>query len=216
MTLPASINAEKEPFLKEKIKNGSLFLWQCPQCGTTNLLIFKLLYHDPENRLLVLLLPSGSYGTEKSLEKINASIALQKAEKDSPDAGSEAHFDESYTMRLVRESGSLIEKINIADNFLDDRVVELCKFVTKMELLDNQEDKLDAKALSDAVLRFHHLEGADGDLIFTFALGGQMQSLTVGFNVYEDCRGILRRNPSMSLAPGFHEINSSWVETRFR
>ena len=40
-----------------------------------------------------------------------------------------------------------------------------------------------------------------------------MQMLAVGFNVYEDCRGIIGRNPAMqeSLA-GLVKVDQEWVE----
>ena len=32
-----SINVADNPELKEKVKDGSLFLWECPHCGKVNL-----------------------------------------------------------------------------------------------------------------------------------------------------------------------------------
>ena len=109
-----------------------------------------------------------------------------------------------YTARRVSRAGDLIEKIKIFDAGLDDKAVELCKYITRQELGE------------DAELRFLRLEGADNDLVMAFPLNGQMQVVNIGFNVYEDARGILQRNPSVKPAEGFAEINADWIEQFFR
>ena len=105
--------------------------------------------------------------------------------------------------RFVGDVGSLIEKVKIFDSGLDDVPMELCKFVTRQEIG------------KDVNLKFLRLEGADHDIIFTYPESGAMQMLSVGFNVYEDCRGIVSRNPSMS-AEGFVRVDREWVEQFIR
>ena len=103
--------------------------------------------------------------------------------------------------RLVGDVGSLIEKVKIFHAGLEDGAIELCKFVTRSEL---------GKEVS---LKFLRTEGADNEIIFTYPEAGQMQMLAVGFNVYEDCHGIIGRNPAMqeSLA-GLAKVDQEWVE----
>ena len=36
------VNVREEPQLKEKVRDGSLFLWECPHCGRTNLARYPL------------------------------------------------------------------------------------------------------------------------------------------------------------------------------
>jgi hypothetical protein len=43
-----------------------------------------------------------------------------------------------------------------------------------------------------------------------------MHVLNVGFNVYEDARGILARNPAVKPAEGFAEVNQNWIDQFFR
>ena len=57
ITLHSSINAMQEPALKASVKDGSLFVWECPHCGTANLARYACLYHDPQERLMIWLLP---------------------------------------------------------------------------------------------------------------------------------------------------------------
>lgn len=195
-----SINTADSPELKEKVKNGSLFIWECPSCGAHNLIRTDLLYHDPDKKLMVWLLPEG----EESLLKDKG----QQIEDAVSSLG-------GYTLRRVKDAGSLVEKVNIFDADLDDMVVEICKYVTKMELAEKGGDK--AEAILKAPFRFFRTEGADNQLIFSFPLDGKMQAVPVGFSIYEDSRGILSRNPQVAeSAKGFAEIDSTWLSRYFR
>jgi hypothetical protein len=103
--------------------------------------------------------------------------------------------------RLVGDVGSLIEKVKVFDASLDDVPLEFCKFVTRQELG------------KDVDLKFLRLEGADHDIIFTYPENGAMQLLSVGFNVYEDCCAIVRRNPGITNSlEGLVKIDREWAE----
>lgn len=185
-----SINVALDPELKNRVKDGSLFVWECPYCGHRNLALYQTLYHDPDSKLMVWLLPGQAQPPEQVAEAVKQL--------------------EGYTLRIVREVGDLIEKVNLHDAGLDDTVLEMCKWVTRRELAEKNPAAMDAR------LRFLRLEGADNDLVMAFPLNGQMQVVNIGFNVYEDARGILQRNPSVKPAEGFAEINADWIEQFFR
>ena len=185
-----SINVASDPQLKERVRDGSLFVAECPYCGTRNLLKYNTLYHDPAAKLMVWLLPEG----------YEMPAAVLDAVKDL----------EGYTLRRVREAGELIEKVCIADAGLEDTVMEVCKWVTRHELAAKNPEA------ADAPLKFLRLEGADHDLVMAFPLGGAMNVINVGFNVYEDARGILSRNPGIAPGAGFSEINAGWANGIFR
>ena len=112
---------------------------------------------------------------------------------------------EGYTGRLVRSVGDLVEKIKIFDAGLDDLVIEMCKFVTARELN------------KDVQLKFAGMDGADTEMTFTYPEKGEMQLIAVGFNVYEDCAGILRRNPHIrDAASGLVTVDQAWLAQFFR
>lgn len=188
--LRQSINVGQDPDLKARVKDGSLFVWECPYCGHRNLALYQTLYHDPDAHLMVWLLPGDEMPPK----------AVEEAVKEL----------DGYTLRRVREVGDLIEKVNIRDANLDDTVLEMCKWVTRQEMSAKNPE------VAQASLRFLRLEGADHDLVLALPLNGQMQLVNVGFNVYEDARGILARNPSVRPAEGFAEVNQDWVEQFFR
>ena len=188
--LRQSINVALDPELKARVKDGSLFVWECPYCGQRNLALYQTLYHDPDAKLMVWLLPGQAQPPK----------AVADAVKEL----------EGYTLRIVREVGDLIEKVNLHDAGLDDTVLEMCKWVMRRELADKNPDAADAK------LRFLRMEGADNELVMAFPLNGQMQVINVGFNVYEDARGILMRNPSVKPDDGFAQVDAAWIEQFFR
>ena len=176
-----SINVALDPELKARVKDGSLFLWECPYCGARNLAKYQTLYHDPDT-------------------KLQPPQAVEEAVKEL----------EGYTLRRVKDVGELIEKVNIHDAGLEDTVLEMCKWVTRRELAAKNP------AAATAALKFLRMEGADNELVMAFPLDGQMQVVNVGFNVYEDARGILLRNPAVRPAPGFAEVNAAWIDQFFR
>ena len=187
-----SINTALDPDLKARVRDGSLFVWECPYCGARNLLKYETLYHDPAEKLMVWLLP----GDAEPPAKVAAAV------KDL----------DGYSLRLVREVGDLVEKVNIRACGLDDIPVEMCKYVTRMEMADQQK----RPEILDAPLKFFKVDGPDHDLVFSFPLDGEMKVVNVGFHVYEDARGILGRNPQIHPEPGFACIDAAWLGQYFR
>jgi len=154
-----SINVKENPELKASVMNGSIFVHQCPHCGASNLICSPMAYIDPVEKFIIL------YATDD--------VAIE-----APEDGAFAGF----TVRHVREIGSLIEKVKIFDAGLDDRVMELCKNVTVMELG------------KEVPLKFLNMNGPDNEIVLTYPDKDHMEMIAIGFNVYEDCRGILERN----------------------
>ena len=185
-----SINVALDPELKARVKDGSLFVWECPYCGHRNLALYQTLYHDPDAKLMVWLLPGEAQPPQQVADAVKQL--------------------DGYTLRMVREVGDLIEKVNVHDAGLDDTVLEMCKWVTRRELAEKNPEAIHAR------LRFLRTEGADNELVMAFPLNGQMQVVNIGFNVYEDARGILLRNPSVKPAEGFAQIDADWIEQFFR
>ena len=185
-----SINVALDPELKARVKDGSLFVWECPYCGHRNLALYQTLYHDPDSKLMVWLLPGDAQPPQQVADAVRGL--------------------DGYTLRLVREVGDLIEKVNLHDAGLDDTVLEMCKWVTRRELAQKNPEAINAR------LRFLRTEGADNELVMAFPLNGQMQMVNIGFNVYEDARGILLRNPAVKPAEGFALVDAGWIDQFFR
>lgn len=209
-----SINVGINPELKDKVKDGSLFVWECPHCGRANLIRRQTLYHDPEQKLMIWLVPQGvlSASEEAAVEQHLATISASMQSSDNNELS-------GYVLRRVSDVGSLIEKVNIFDAGLDDVVIEMCKYVTRMELSSGEsarEHDADLQAITTAPLKFFRMKGADNEIEFSYPMNGQMHGAAVGFNVYEDCRGIIQRNPSVRPAAGFARIDADWLATVLR
>lgn len=172
-----SVDVSLHPELKQKVKSGEMFMWTCPECGCMNLAGLPFLYHDPGEKLMLIL--------------TNAQMRSEG-------------LPEGYTGRIVHSVGELVEKINIFDSGLDDVVMELCKYVTCHELGKN------------VPLKFFKLGGADSEMTFTYPEDGQMQMVETGFKVYEDCAGIVNRNPEMKkAASGLVSVDRDWLSEFF-
>ena len=196
-----SINVSDNPSIKEKVRDGSLFLWECPRCGGRNLAKYETLYHDPELKLMFWLRPEEGFPLTEQMEKSMDKLAFTEGL-------------ETYTLRRVSSVTDLIEKINIAEAGLDDVTIEMCKLVLKMETGEDSGQDL-AEDIRDAKLIFSGMSGADNDIMLSFPNRGQIKTITIGFNVYEDCAGIIRRNPSLRPAPGFAVVDTQWLAGYF-
>jgi len=195
LTVYRSINVSENPELKDRVKDGSLFVWQCPDCGQANLVKYETLYHDPVSKLMVWLIPTGE---------------LPESEMQAVSNHAKAMGD--YTLRRVSDVTSLMEKVLIFDAGLDDVVIEMCKFVTRSEMAAKAGEEQAAQILR-LPMHFYRKSESDGQefITLTFPDNGKMVGCNIGFNVYEDCLGILQRNPSIKAEEGFAKVDSEWL-----
>lgn len=172
------INVTGHPELKEKVSNGAYFTWECPHCGTSNIIgTVPCLYHDASEHLMIIL-----SGGALKIDNV----------------------PQEYICRVVDSVGQLIEKVRIFNAGLDDATMELCKYITCQEMKKSAD------------LKFVKMDGADGELTFTYPQNGEMQMIVVGFNVYEDCAGIIRRNQDLQTsAREERRIDRDWISKHF-
>ncbi|MBQ8838428.1 MAG: CpXC domain-containing protein [Bacteroidales bacterium] len=199
VTVYKSINVSENPELKDKVRSGGLFLWECPHCGQLNLARYETLYHDPVSKLMFWLLPEG----ELSETQMQAITMHTKAMG-------------GYTLRRVNDMGSLMEKVLIADAGMDDVVVEMVKYVTRLEMVQKMIGEEKKEEFLSGKFHFYRCEG-EGDertLTFMYPSEGQMMGVNVGWNVYQDCSGILERNPQMKPTDGFVRIDAEWLASK--
>lgn len=139
-----SINTVSDPQLKAAVLSGELFLWECPECGTGNLMAYDCLYHDPEEKFMVWMLPFGEpEGPQKDAIMLQA-----KAMGD-------------YKLRIVSNAGDLMEKVMIFDAGLSDRCIELVKYIGGQELKD--VTNLHFYRMQDDVMVFSGVKGGKMD-----------------------------------------------------
>ena len=139
ITIYRSINVSENPELEERLRNGSLFIWECPHCHQANLARYETLYHNPGQKTMIWLMPSGELPQAQMQAISNHTKAMG-----------------GYRLRMVRDTGSLIEKILIFNAGLDDMAVEMCKYVTKMEMMSKNRSMADS--IAAAPFHFHRTE----------------------------------------------------------
>jgi len=121
-TVYKSINTKESPALKEKVRDGSLFQFTCPACGAKTTVDYPFLYHQPEDHYMI------NYGKledgAKALEMLRGKgVALKDW------AAEMEKTTRPYVLRAVDDRLAFREKLFIFDAGLDDRLVEIYKFM---------------------------------------------------------------------------------------
>lgn len=196
MTVYRSINVSENPEYKDAVRSGSVFMWRCPECGTPNLVCYEMLYHDPDRKMMLWLLP------DETLEaKASEMAAIEKAVESMGD----------YTLRRCADVGSLMEKLLLAEAGLDDIVMELVKWVTRREMAEKDP------SMAGVPMKFYKT-GDDGSgryIVLSFPKDGAMVGCTVGWNVYEDCLSIVSGSGGkLTPGKGFALVDSDWMDMR--
>lgn len=118
----SSVNVTLDPDLKRKLLDHSLTAFRCEQCDGSTHVKYSLLYHDMHAKLMIWLVPDEQKADE--LPPLAASMAV-----------------DGLVLRRVDSMNGLIEKIRIADNGLDDRLVEVLKLVLRDKLTKGQKEE---------------------------------------------------------------------------
>lgn len=161
MTIRDSVNVLSQPEMKEKIENREIFTYTCPECHSSITVAYDLLYHDPQAHYLIYLLP----GRERSFA--DAEIA-------------EISVPEDYRLREVSDINSLLEKIMLFDDGMDDRCIEICKlYLSEQYATQNKGKKLFGI--------YYNGKDETGELLhfFLFGEGGEMCGTKLPIQVYD-------------------------------
>lgn len=179
--------------------DGSLFVWTCPSCSQANLARYETLYHDPEKQLMIWHLPTGDWPEAEMQAVTRHASAMGR-----------------YTLRRVSSVTDLMEKVMLAEAGLDDVAMEMCKYVTRLELAAKAGEERAAEMMA-LPMHFFRKDERDGQEFITLSFpdNGRMTGMNIGMNVYDDCMGILQRNPSVIPTEGFIKIDSDWVLSIF-
>lgn len=113
-----SVNASLDPELREAIFTGALFKSKCDHCGFINRIDYDVLYHDMKNKFMVwLTLPD--HENVIFFQRHTLKLTSKNLGKD-------------YVLRISRYPHHFVEKIRVLESRLDDRLIELYKFLFKI------------------------------------------------------------------------------------
>lgn len=123
----------------ELILTGKFNHFECSNCGANRQIQAPLVYLDPYNKLLFLLIPSFSSEKAEHQKKINQLLLLVEDEID------------PYEIRIISNQHGLREKISIFQNNFTDTEIELLKLLTDAIFQQSYPDE-------DVINRYFHVD----------------------------------------------------------
>ena len=165
-TVHDSINVGIDPQDKDKVLDMSIFQYNCPHCGKTDIVCYPLLYHDPINGVWIQVFwKEKNFGQPVSKE-IQELIKIMG--------------QDHYRRREVFGYWELIEKIRVFDAGLDDFTIAMMKTANKVK---EPEIKLIFDEKKGKYLRF--LQFRNGEML--------PQGVCFGEDGYEVALNMARR-----------------------
>lgn len=125
------IDMAKDKDAINKILDARWFTYTCPDCKERTIVTHTCLFHDTERKVLIALADS-----EEDYEKISGWMkgTYQKDELEQ----ALLNMMRGSDCRLVRNLHEFQEKVLLHVLGMDDRVIEMCKVMTEMILVQNQ------------------------------------------------------------------------------
>lgn len=119
ITVYESVNSEQDPDLRDSCLSGDLFRHSCPHCHTDFMVQYPLVYADPKHKFVLWL--SASTGEEAALKAAAGPLLKQ-----------------GYKLRRCATIKEFTEKIQIFEDGVSDIAVELAKYDSFIEFIDNR------------------------------------------------------------------------------
>ena len=126
----------KDPQATRKLLSSEYFTHVCPHCHQVQPLSYSCMYHDGTKKLLV------AYGdNEKDYNDMKVSLTSKK--KDTKLDEVLTNWLENCDVRLVKDVFSLQEKVLLSHLKLDDKIIEIARFLKMQELKASFPEMLD-------------------------------------------------------------------------
>ena len=119
ITVYESVNTEQDPDLRDSCLSGDLFRHSCPHCHTDFMVQYPLVYVDPQHKFVLWL--SANTGEETALKAAAGPLLKQ-----------------GYKLRRCATIKEFTEKIQIFEDGVSDIAVELAKYDSFIEFIDNR------------------------------------------------------------------------------
>ena len=127
-----SVNVSLDPQDKERVLNGSIWAFKCPKCGNETTILYPMLYHDMEKKLMIQLCSVDEVKTWSPFAGLPPGPVGDAMKKNM----------KGYNLRAVCDTNALREKIRIFDAGLDDLVIEIMKVMVLTGKAGNQVERL--------------------------------------------------------------------------
>lgn len=128
-----AINVREAPTLRDELMANQLNAVTCPHCGFQYRVDKPLLYHDPENHMMIYWFPG-----QEDEYRDNRDLFLQTLQ--ALDSALPDEFDPP-TIHLVFTRTELIERIYLLEAELNERVIEYIKYMMYSRNLERLDPK---------------------------------------------------------------------------
>lgn len=182
-----SITDEKEIAM---IKSNHLFEVYCEECEEKIPLLYNCLYHDINNFAMYYLLPDTQ---ENDLDEMNHILKGIQVEQ-------------TYRYRRVFTVNELREKILIAEQNLDDRIIELLKVVYLVQIAKDIGEKVVSEILFDVIDDAYYIE------IFYEDTAVDPGFIILDMNIYKQIKEQYLPQLDKKSEDGFLQIDFEWAK----
>ena len=120
ITVYETVNTEQDPDLRDSCLSGDLFRHSCPHCHTDFMVQYPLVYADPKHKFVIFLSE-----TTAGLEALQTAVGPL--------------VQQGYQLRRCKTIQEFTEKIGIFEDGVSDIAVELAKYDSFIEFIDNRK-----------------------------------------------------------------------------
>ena len=181
------VNAQEDPDLQERCASGDLFKTSCPHCKQDFMVQYPLVYIDTANKFILWL-----------------------SQEEHPEIGNLTRplIQQGYRLRRCSTIREFTEKIAIFEDGMDDVVVELAKYDSFIEFIDNKKGtaeeitSIEYQRCENEVMKINIRTGDQG-MSFLIPVGMVEEEIAQNPELYEI------RDDEIPL------INSDWILSLF-
>ncbi len=169
LTVYDSVNAQQDPDLRDRCVSGDIFRHSCPHCHKDFMLQNNLLYEDTEHRFVLWL----------SVNEVGDTLKKY----------AEPLIKNGYKLRRCSSLKEFTEKIVIFEDGLDDVEVELAKYDSFIEFIDNRQGKpedvtsVEYQKIENDVLKIN-VRTADKGMSFLIPMNGLHEEMKENKDLY--------------------------------
>ena len=179
-----SITADQDSDLRDRCESGDLFRISCPRCKQEFMLQVPLVYIDRAHKFVLFL------SEKEGLPEEVASLADVLAS-----AG--------YRLRRTPTLAEFAEKIRIFEDGVDDRLVELAKYDSLIEFIDNK------KGSPEDVTSIDYQRTENGVMKINVRTGDKGMSFLIPLAMIEEEFNLNRER--YALKEPFPVVNAGWM-----
>ena len=199
------IDVKSSPKAKAQILEGHFFEYECKKCGHKMYMTYNCIYHDFDNGVVLWLIPEINGNMNKELDD----IIERNMEKMEQKALEECTCDKKL-FRLVSTPNQLREKLIIAENNMDDRIVEIMKKIYIANLHNFFPHGSISKEDIKEILFDQNKEGGKGIVLFTDKY--EPIFLPVNEKMYEKVYEDFHQAVESLNKEGFEKVDESWAD----